>query len=78
MKKSKGKKKSGGPPPPPPPPMMESNMASNSNFEQDLNVMEAPRAKKVGFKNVQVYLRNKESFFECNEVIKYGRGDQIQ
>eukprot|EP00105_Crassostrea_gigas_P045169 XP_019929317.1 PREDICTED: uncharacterized protein LOC105344416 isoform X2 [Crassostrea gigas] len=53
MKKGKGKKKSGGPPPPPPPPMMESNMASNSNFEQDLNVMEAPRAKKVGFKNVQ-------------------------
>uniref|UniRef100_K1PB18 non-specific serine/threonine protein kinase n=1 Tax=Magallana gigas TaxID=29159 RepID=K1PB18_MAGGI len=56
MKKGKGKKKSGGPPPPPPPPMMESNMASNSNFEQDLNVMEAPRAKKVGFKNVQTAL----------------------
>lgn len=56
MKKSKGKKKARIPPPPPPPPMMESNMESNSNFEQDLDLMEAPRAKKVAFKNVQVYM----------------------
>lgn len=56
MKKSKGKKNARIPPPPPPPPMMESNMESNSNFEQDLDLMEAPRAKKVAFKNVQVYI----------------------